>query len=391
VDNLRAKSSICSNVLGRKLNDCPQVIDLFSGAGGLSLGAARAGFSVCGAVEIDPHAIETHQRNFPNARHISTNVSDLTGKDLRKILSLNNGDLTGIIGGPPCQGFSEIGTKNKDDPRNDLFPEFFRIVHEAHPKFFLAENVPRIMHESNAPIIRKALSYVQKDYNLVADLTITASDYGAPTIRTRSFFFGSLKGEIDPLTKDDFLPPSNIRKVTVKDALAGLPEKIDPEWRSEDESWQHVDRYGSGYFASRLHGHVPPGMGEQSSVKRLTRERLVSGCFGTVHTKDVLKRYADLKPGQWERISRTVRLDPMGFCPTLRAGTGRDHGSHQALRPIHPTEDRVITPREAARLQGFPDWFQFSPTKWHSFRQIGNSVSPIVAERIMTVIKNSMV
>jgi len=79
-----------------------------------------------------------------------------------------------------------------------------------------------------------------------------------------------------------------------------------------------------------------------------------------------------------------------GFCPTLRAGTGPEKGSYQAVRPLHPTENRVITPREAARLQGFPDWFQFSPTKWHSFRQIGNSVSPILSERIFAVIRKAL-
>ena len=104
----------------------------------------------------------------------------------------------------------------------------------------------------------------------------------------------------------------------------------------------------------------------------------------------MIERFAETKPGKREPISRTVRLDPNGLCNTLRAGTGRDHGAHQALRPIHPTEDRVITPREAARLQGFPDWFQFHPTKWHSFQQIGNSVSPIVAERILLVVKKSL-
>ena len=112
--------------------------------------------------------------------------------------------------------------------------------------------------------------------------------------------------------------------------------------------------------------------------------------WGTAHSLEVAKRYAKTKCGKYDSISKSYRLDPDGFCPTLRAGTGPDQGSFQAVRPIHPTEARVITPREAARLQGFPDWFQFSPTKWHSFRQIGNSVSPILAERILSVIAKSL-
>lgn len=368
-----------------------QVVDLFSGAGGLSLGAARAGFTVCGAVENDLHAIETHKKNFPTTTHLSISVSEITGKKLRQMLALNNGDLTGIIGGPPCQGFSDIGKQDRDDPRNKLFSEFFRIVAEARPKFFLAENVPRIMHNKHSDTLNHAFAYVEDNYDILKDLTIKASEYGAPTTRTRSFFFGSLKDEMEPLKKDDFKPPSDVKKVLVKDALIGLPEKINPKWQDEVQSWQIVNDYDNSYYSSGLKDRVPAGMGDPIALDHLKMESLVSGCLGTVHTKEVIERFANTKPGKREPISRTIRLDPDGFCPTLRAGTGSDHGSHQALRPIHPTEDRVITPREAARLQGFPDWFQFHPTKWHSFRQIGNSVSPIVAEWMMTLIRKALV
>lgn len=110
---------------------------------------------------------------------------------------------------------------------------------------------------------------------------------------------------------------------------------------------------------------------------------MVSGFLGTIHTDEIINRYKKLSFGETDKISRSQRLNPNGFCPTLRAGTGSDKGSYQAVRPIHPTQARVITPREAARLQGFPDWFRFHPTKWHSFRQIGNSVSPLVAEAML--------
>ena len=95
------------------------------------------------------------------------------------------------------------------------------------------------------------------------------------------------------------------------------------------------------------------------------------------------ERFGILGYGEMDKISRASRLDPNNFCPTLRAGTGKDRGSFQSVRPIHYSAPRVIAPREAARLQGFPDWFLFHPTKWHSFRQIGNSVSPIVSEAIL--------
>jgi DNA (cytosine-5)-methyltransferase 1 len=139
-----------------------------------------------------------------------------------------------------------------------------------------------------------------------------------------------------------------------------------------------------------LHGHVPNGVGDLLAIERLKTEGKASGSLGTVHSKDVANRYSKIECGKSDSVSKSIRLDPNGFCPTIRAGTDRTRGSFQAVRPLHPTENRVITPREAARLQGFPDWFQFSPTKWHSFRQIGNSVSPILAEHILTVINNAL-
>jgi DNA (cytosine-5)-methyltransferase 1 len=139
-------------------------------------------------------------------------------------------------------------------------------------------------------------------------------------------------------------------------------------------------------FAERIVNGIPQDIGDPEAIRRLNEEGAVSGCLGTRHTPKVAARYDRLKPGQKDEISKTVRLKADGLCPTLRAGTAADKGSYQAVRPIHPTAARVITPREAARLQGFPDWFQFAPSKWHSFRQIGNSVSPFVAEAVLSVI-----
>jgi DNA (cytosine-5)-methyltransferase 1 len=144
-------------------------------------------------------------------------------------------------------------------------------------------------------------------------------------------------------------------------------------------------------FASRIVNGIPKGIGDADAIRRFKEEGSVSGCLGTRHTPKVAARYDRLKPGQKDQISKAVRLKPDGLCPTLRAGTGADKGSYQAVRPIHPTAARVITPREAARLQGFPDWFQFAPSKWHSFRQIGNSVSPFVGEAVLAVIFSKII
>ncbi len=108
--------------------------------------------------------------------------------------------------------------------------------------------------------------------------------------------------------------------------------------------------------------------------------------MGTRHDASIIERYAALEPGERDEISKAVKLDANGFCPTLRAGTDITRGKYQAVRPIHHMKPRVITPREGARLQGFPDWFVFHKTKWHSFRQIGNSVSPLISEHLLTTV-----
>ena len=283
-----------------------------------------------------------------------------------------------------------MGHRDRNDARNLLFGHFFRIVNEAKPGFFLAENVPGILRKDYEPIVESSLARVSKDYVILDPIKICASDYGAPTTRTRVFFFGYLPDRMKGFNCAPFVVPNDVTLVTVRDALDGLPVDVDPHWQTEEQGWRRSDNPGTGYFATRLRGHVPRGVGDARALKRLRNEGLSSGTLGTVHSPEVTKRFASLRHGELDGVSKARRLDPDGYCPTIRAGTGPDRGSYQAVRPIHPIVPRAITPREGARLQGFPDWFTFSPSKWHSFRQIGNSVSPIMAERLMTVIRDSL-
>lgn len=369
----------------------PAVVDLFCGAGGFSLGAARAGFDVRAGIDNDPEALRIHKLNFGETQHLEADISNLSGQAIKDLFGFKNGDLTGIIGGPPCQGFSFIGKNDHRDLRNKLFVHFFRIVAEAKPKFFLAENVPGIMDDKNKRLREKAFRLIEGQYVFLAPLTKAANEYGAPTSRTRVFFFGYLRDEMADSTEEDFEPPTDVEEVFVGDALKGLPIKIKPEWQSEADSWRIARVYGSSYYHARLQGRIPLRVGDRKAIEILKTKLRASGSFGTAHSKDIINRFAAIEPGKRDPVSKSHRLDSFGFCPTIRAGTGPADGRFQAVRPIHPTEDRVITPREAARLQGFPDWFQFSPTKWHSFRQIGSSVSPILAEYILKTISRYII
>jgi len=368
------------------------VIDFFAGAGGLSLGAYRAGFNVIGAVELDKHAIDTHTRNFPKVKHLKNDLATVLPEELLRQTGKKKGELSGIVGGPPCQGFSYMGHGNEHDERNELFIRFFDFIAAFKPAFFVVENVLGILNSKYDGIRKKAFAKISKEYELLSPIKIKANEYGAPTTRTRVFFIGYDKKRIKRgLSVEDFegeKKPEN-EQISVKVALAGLPEDIsqisDGLGKVTKKNTSTVGEYKKTFY-ERIFGMIPADVGNREYIERYEKENIVSGCIPTKHGEEVEKRYTALTYGQQDEVSKSVRLDPDRFCPTLRAGTGPDRGSYQAVRPIHYKLPRVITPREAARLQGFPDWFDFQPTIWHSFRQIGNSVSPIVAEKILAVI-----
>lgn len=377
------------------------VIDLFAGAGGLSLGAARAGFNVSAAVEIDAHAMESHRTNFPNTVHIQRDIMTLNGQELLRLAGIEQQELVGVIGGPPCQGFSSIGHGDVDDIRNKLFIKFFELIEELQPAFFLAENVPGIMNPKYNNIRNEAFRHVA-NYNMLEPICIRANEYGAPTVRTRYFFIGYLAdGRIDPIEVEDIteMQVPEAERTTVRSALEGLPSDI--RYRKKNSSGlkkltqnylnEDGQREQSDFFYQRVVGMIPDNVGAQEYINQYQTKHIVNGFYPTKHADNVRARYARLAFGQQDRVSKSTRLDPDGYCPTLRAGTGPEKGSYQAVRPIHYEHARVITPREAARLQGFPDWYKLPDTIWHGFRQIGNSVSPIAAERVLSAIHQKLI
>ncbi len=364
----------------------PSIIDLFCGVGGLTLGAARAGFEVLTAVDNESRVKKAFCLNFPSCNYIEADVANLNALELCNQIST----VHGIVGGPPCQGFSRIGRRIPNDIRNNLFDHFFRIVAQVRPWFYLAENVPGILDSQFDGVREKAASWLREYCNL-EPFILKASDYGVATSRERVFFIGYLPEYVDSIRSIDFDPPTNVEKVNVEMALRGLARKINPDWRVNKGGWRKLTYRPEGAFWKNVFNNIPNDVGDHNTIYQLERSNKVSGCTGTRHTAAVMNRYKGLAEGAVDKPSRAVRLHQKGFCPTLRSGTNPEHGSYQALRPIHPTEPRVITPREAARLQGFPDWFVFDKTKWHSFRQIGNSVSPILAESILRVIRKRII
>lgn len=345
------------------------VLDLFSGCGGFSLGAHQVGFDVKLAVDVDPILTSSFKFNFPNTQLLLKDISSLSGREVIKRV----GPVDGIFGGPPCQAFSAMGHRRADDPRRELLIDFFRLVSEIDPAFFIAENVLGLQFETAKDVLGRGLDYVRAKYRIVGPVLLNTAEYGGATQRPRLFIIGIDPSRCDPITVAD-IERAKCASTTVRQAIGDLEDAVFVGEDSGFDVWKINKRGRPSSYASQLRvetGHF-------------------TGHRATAHSADVRRRFFRVKPGETDRIGRHPRLAWEGLCPTLRAGTGSDRGSYQSVRPIHPIASRVITVREAARLQGFPDKFRFHPTVWHSFRMIGNSVSPIMARALFQIIASRL-
>jgi DNA (cytosine-5)-methyltransferase 1 len=348
----------------------PRIVDLFCGCGGFSLGAQAAGFGPKVAFDNDPILTSSYTTNFPTTKLIRATLRTLEGSDIKRELG---GVPDGIFGGPPCQAFSDMGHRKTSDPRRSLLHHFFRLVAELTPGFFVMENVRGLGYANARPFLDRSLELVPSRYTILGPLPLDAAEFGAATRRPRLFVIGYDPKRCDPIRTSDLdamkIPPATVRAAIGDLHSARMVDDVDGF-----DTWKITQRGRPSLYASNLR----------------TNDGTFTGHRLTVHTADVRSRFARLKPGAVDPIGRHPRLSWDGQCPNLRAGTGKDRGSYQSVRPIHPEKPRVITVREAARLQGFPDNFKFHPTIWHSFRMIGNSVSPIIAHAIFSLMAQRM-
>jgi len=341
----------------------PTIVDLFCGCSGFGLGARQAGFDIPLSIDIDPVLTSAHSANFKDSKLVLTDIAKIHGSTIREEV----GEVDGIIGGPPCQGFSSIGRSDPLDPRRELLTHFFRVVAEVKPRFFMMENVKGLVFQKNRHMLDNALAQLPSNYTVLDPVVIDAADYGAATKRERVFVVGYDAEQVSPLNLGDIVA-SQSQPTTVRDAIGDL---VSAEVVSESAD---VWKYSPNSEVSSYARHMRSASGQFTLHRK------------TPHKVEIVERFASVQPGSVDKVGRHPRLAWHGQCPTLRAGTGADKGSYQAVRPIHPTEPRVITVREAARLQGFPDDFIFHPTVWHSFRMIGNSVSPIVSRSLLSLL-----
>jgi DNA (cytosine-5)-methyltransferase 1 len=362
----------------------PKILDLFCGAGGFCLGARTAGFDSALSVDIDENLTSSFTENFPNSKLLLADITQIGVSEILRLAGVQRGEIDGVIGGPPCQGFSLIGKREHNDPRNALICHFFRIVQELKPRFFVMENVPGLLLGNARSTLEDGIANLT-GFEIVGPIVIDAWDFGAATRRERVVVLGYDRKHVQCVTKTDIRRAKARKKHSVRDAISDLPEPANCHWLP----YKHKQDSELTSYARRARLKPQLGLGSAASRQKLEQKQ-VSGVRVTTHTDEVVDRFREVDPGKTDRISRCPRLTWSEPAPTLRAGTGPDKGSFQSIRPIHPRADRVITVREAARLQGFPDWFQFHETKWHSFRMIGNSVSPLLSAALLKLIANRL-
>lgn len=334
----------------------PTLIDIFAGAGGLSLGFQQAGFAPRLGVDNDTRAMAAHAANFPDAVSLVADVSALKGQDLLGEVGL--ADCEVVVGGPPCGPFSLAGTRTDDDGRRGLVAEFGRMIREIKPRCFVMENVPGMMLPDSREVVTDFCKDMETGgYNCAEPWLLDATDFGVPQQRRRLFIVGALKGLAVPQKPQ----PTGRSAPTALDAIGDLEE---------------VEECDPGLYRS---------LGKPSAYASLLRNsdsELMTGCARVKHSAKVVKRFEETPPGTSDSVSRFFRLHPDEPARTIRAGTLRSYGSHTAARPIHYSSPRCITVREAARLQSIPDWFHVDHTTWRGYMQIGNAVPPMLARAV---------
>lgn len=344
----------------------PTVIDLFAGVGGLSLGFEMEGFDILLANEFDQSIATAYKEN-----HKSTNVvvGDITSLDLSKVFGEYVNKIDVVIGGPPCQGFSQKGKrKTINDERNFLFKHYVEVVKFVKPKYFVMENVPNLLTAEKGFFLNEIKGLFKGYGYSIRYGILNAADYGVPQNRRRAIIIGKY------LATPPELPLPCKQKVTIWDAISDLAYlesgegEFEQEYRNSPKSdyekkmrkgskilYNHMATKHSALALERL-SLIPPNAGKEVLPKEHITKSVYSGTWSRMKQNDVA-------------VTITTRFD------TPSSG-----------KFTHPFLNRAITVREAARLQSFPDTFKFIGSKMSQMKQVGNAVPPLLARKIARVI-----
>lgn len=359
-----------------------KVIDLFAGCGGFSTGFIQAGFEITKAVEYDKMIAKSYKENHPHTKMFAEDIGNVDNEQFFK-----KGEADLIIGGPPCQGFSMAGARIRkngfqEDPRNYLFKHYLNIVKIVSPKYFIFENVKGILTRSNGEIFKEIIKAFSNSDNFNGDKyyisykIVKAIEVGIPQKRERVIIFGSKNKDIDfnffyhqAYEKLKIERPDFLKDVTVWEAISNLPEANDNGKIKNPKSKTNYQKYLE------------------------TDLETINNHTKTNHSKKSLERMAKIKSGEnWTSLNEKInsvhsgaygRLSKNEPAPTITTRFDTPSGG----RFIHPVKNRTLTPREAARIQSFPDNFNFIGSKSSICTQIGNAVPPKLAFFIACIIK----
>lgn len=377
----------------------PIGIDLFAGAGGMSLGFEQAGFDIVAAVEIDPVHCAVHKFNFPHCAVIPRSVVGLKGSEIRLAAGIGNRPVDVVFGGAPCQGFSMIGQRVLDDPRNHLALEFLRIVSELEANSFVFENVKGLTVGKHKQFLDEFVVEAKRlGYEIrLPWRVLNASHYGTPQNRERLILYGAKREEHLPnYPKPTTRPADGRGKLpfdlplgpSVSDAIRDLPDADKFDELVHNDAVR-TDAWGAASaYAAEL--RCKSNDAWHYSYVRNWDPSTLTGSIRTDHSTISRRRFAETQGGQTEPISRFYKLPAKGLSNTLRAGTDGTRGAFTSPRPIHFNHPRCVTVREMARLHGYPDWFRLHSTKWHGARQIGNSVPPPLAREVAAALMTAL-
>ena len=363
------------------MNSSLTCIDLFCGAGGLSAGFARAGFSVLLANDFDQYAVETMRASHPASKVVHAKIQDLNAREVLKQTGLKKGELDCLIGGPPCQAFSVYNhQRGMHDERSGLFREYLRMVEGLHPKFVVMENVTGIFSAGEGKAVNELYKRLGNLGYAVEHRILKSEEYGVPQERRRAFFVGNRLGInfIWPQQTHGVIPNGKGLKplVSVEDAIGDLPrlkilqgDEIQ-DYKTEPKSdYQKLMRKG----AKKLYNHVAPFLApiNMERLKHIPQ----GGSWRDIPVK--LLPAGTKKARRCDHTKRYGRLHPDGLSSTILTKCDLHWGSY-----IHPDQERTLTVREAARFQSFPDNFRFLGPRLEQYRQVGNAVPPILAKAV---------
>lgn len=353
-----------------------KVIDLFCGCGGFSYGFQTAGFEILLGIDIWKDATVTYKHNFPNAMIINDDIEKVTSEQIINKLSIKKDKIDVIIGGPPCQGFSVSGKRMIDDPRNKLYKSFVNIVKEIQPKLFVMENVPGLIRLFDGKVKEQVLKDFSSINYEVNEKLLSSDMFGVPQKRKRVFFVGINKIKIKN-TKQFVFPEAcygeGLKKfVTCEDAISDLDFLPIDFSLGEDIPYE-----------------LPPTCDYQKRMREGSNS--IKNHSITIHkekTRQIIAlvpdggNYKDL-PSNLQDTRKVhiawTRMNSKKTCFTIDTG----HNHH-----FHYKENRVPTVRESARIQSFPDKFEFIGIKTSQLKQVGNAVPPLMAQVIAEKVKD---